>query len=157
MNWVIRYSDKIKFHTHLHEVLAPLREEIKDYNWIITDVETGPYPEGFLINREDECFILSPAQFDQVLNADVQFYWGMILGVPKVFDIVVDNANLPFVEGRLIWKNGNIQYPEAELEIVCFDSSYTIVKFANEELSKKFHDHFPEAVELEKFSAKFTK
>ena len=156
MNWVIRYSKKIQGHTYLEEILAPIREDIKDYNWIIADLDFGDWNEELPINMDEECFILSPAKFDILLNANVQIYWGVILGIPKRFDIVIDEANLPFAEGNgLIWKNGNIQYPDAELEIVCVDSGYTIVKFTNEDLSKKFRDYFPEAVELEKFSAKF--
>jgi hypothetical protein len=153
MNWVIGHNGKMQFHTYLDEILAPIRKDIKNFNWIITDVETyGGHPSNFPINMNDEYFILSPARFDELLDAHVQFWWGVILGVPKAFDIVVDETELPFGEGNeLIWKNGNIQYPDAEIEIVCFDSSYTIVKFKTDLLSKKFHDHFPEAVELEKF------
>ncbi len=158
MNWVIRYSEKIQGHTYLEEILAPIREDIKDYNWIISDTEFGSWNEELAVNMDEEYFILSATKFDELLDANVQIYWGVILGIPKKFDIVIDEANLPFAEGNgLIWKNGNIQYRDAELEIVCFDSGYTIVKFKSEVLSKKFHDYFPEAVELEKFSAKFIK
>jgi hypothetical protein len=56
----------------------------------------------------------------------------------------------------MVWKNGNIQHPNAALEIVCFDSGYTIVKFRDEKLSDKFKAYFDEAIELEKFSSSFS-
>jgi hypothetical protein len=63
------------------------------------------------------------------------------------------NVNdLPYAEGNaMIWKNGNLQHPDAEIEIVCFDSGYTIVKFTRQDLSDKFKAYFDEAIELEKF------
>lgn len=151
MNWIIGKSEKIQFHTYLDEIIAPIRDDVRDFNWIIADVEFASWNEGLPVNMDDEYFILSPDKFKELLDAHVQFWWGVILGVSKAFDIVLDETKLPFAEGNgSIWKNGNIQYPDAEIEIVCVDSSYTIVKVKSELLSKKFHDYFPEAVELEK-------
>jgi hypothetical protein len=49
--------------------------------------------------------------------------------------------------------NNNIfQIINSEIEIIAFDSSYTIVKFKNKLLSDKFKMFFEEAIELEKFS-----
>jgi hypothetical protein len=64
----------------------------------------------------------------------------------------VDEEHLPYAESNdIIWKNENIQHPNAQIEIVCFDSGYTIVKFRDEHLSNKFKAYFDEAMELEKF------
>jgi hypothetical protein len=152
MNWVIYKSQQMQFHTYLNEVLASILDDIKEYNWLIADVEFHSDFEGKLpINMEKDYFILSSAQFDILLKAEVQIWWGTVLGIPKIVEIKLDENNLPFVEGNnLIWENGIFQHPDAEIEIDCFDSSFTIVKFKNEALSNKFHQNFPEAIELEK-------
>jgi len=152
MDWIISESEKIQFHTYLDEIIVPIRDDVRGFNWIIADVEFASWNEGLSVNMDEAYFILSSAEFDKLLDANVQFWWGVILGVPEEFDIVLDETKLPFAEGNgIIWRNGNIQYPDAEIEIVCVDSGYTIVKFKNELPSKKFHDYFPEAVELEIF------
>ena len=58
----------------------------------------------------------------------------------------------------LIWEDGNFQYPSSEIEIICFDSGYTIIKLAKKELSDKFKKYFGnDAIELEKFRNKYMK
>lgn len=157
MNWVIQGSKKLTCHTLLNEILIPILNEVKDYNWIFSDVEYNESKSKNLpINMDDEYFFLTPKQFEIILNADVQIWWGVILGVPNHFKITIDKDNIPFAEGsKIIWKDGNIQYPDAEIEIICFDSGYTIVKFKNDLLSKQFKAYFPEAIQLEKFSQSF--
>ncbi len=72
---------------------------------------------------------------------------------PICIEIQLDENNLPYAEGNnLIWKNGNLQYQGAEIEVICVDSGYTIVKFTKEDLSEKFKAYFEEAIELEKFN-----
>ncbi|MEO7214796.1 hypothetical protein [Mucilaginibacter sp.] len=81
------------------------------------------------------------------------------IAIPYNIEITIDENAIPLAEGNeLIWKNGNLQYPDAAIEIICFDSGYTIVKFTDERLSAKFKAYFgDEAIELEKFTSKFTK
>jgi hypothetical protein len=155
MNWIIRKSQKISCHTVLGEILKPLEECIDSYNWIISDIDGGGHYE-LPINYEEDYFILSPDQLKQILNSHFQFYWGAILAIPKSVDINLDEDNLPYVEGNPhIFENGHIQHPDAEIEIDCFDSGYTIVKFSNEILSDKFKSYFEEALSIDKFNSNY--
>jgi len=43
MNWMIRNSKKISYHTHLDEILKPLLGYIDGYNWILSDLDGGGY------------------------------------------------------------------------------------------------------------------
>jgi hypothetical protein len=159
MNWIIRRVDKLSGHTYLNEVLLPIFEDLEKFNWLISDLEynTSNVVEGFQlpINHDLEYFLLSENEFQHLLDANVQIYWGVILGIPDSFEPEVKENNLPFAEGNpLIWKNGNIQHPNAEIEIVCYDSGYTIVKFRDQYLSEKFKSYFTEAIDLERFKSK---
>ena len=110
-------------------------------------------PQSYLpINFDKDYFILTAKDFQKIAEEDVQIIWGALLAVPENQEINT-SEQLPFVEGNdNIWKDGNIQLENAEIEIDCFDSSYTIVKFKSMEMSKAFKDYFPEAIELEKFT-----
>lgn len=128
------------YHTYLDLILEPIKDQIDNYNWIVTDIEmfstivTDPP-----VDMDTDYYILSPGEFKRLVDCEVQFWWGIFLAVPVSKEIQLDINNLPFLEGnKLIWKNGNLQYYTAEIEIDCIDSNYTIVKFSNQELSKKF-------------------
>jgi hypothetical protein len=152
MNWIIYKSKKMAYHTYLDEVLNPLMEHIDDYNWLLSDIDGGGGIDMLPIDYEHDYFILQPSEFRKILNNRFQFYWGVIIAIPKSTKIKIDENNLPYAEGNdLIWEDGNLQYPGAEIEINCFDSGYTIVKFTDTILSNKFKDYFEEALTLEKF------
>ena len=81
--------------------------------------------------------------------------WGAFSGIDKNLEIEITEEVLPLCEGvPEIWKNGNFQVEESEIEIIAWDSGYTIVKFKDEELSNKFKEYFDEAIELEKYKWK---
>lgn len=151
MNWIIRNTSKIEFHTNLNEILKPISADLENYNWFLCDLDfmsDSPLP----INFDKDYFILKNEDFQKIADSRTQIIWGVISAVPKSFAVEVDTENLPFVEGNdLVWENGNLQVNNSEIEIIAFDSSYTIVKFTNQSLSEKFKNYFEEAIELEKF------
>ena len=151
MNWIIRNTSKIEFHTNLNEILKPISADLENYNWFLCDLDfmsDSPLP----INFDKDYFILKNEDFQKIADSRTQIIWGVISAVPKSFAVEVDTENLPFVEGNdLVWENGNLQVNNSEIEIIAFDSSYTIVKFTNQSLSEKFKNYFEEAIELDKF------
>jgi hypothetical protein len=154
MNWIISDSNKMEYHTHLNAVLKPIEDDIKDMNWIISDLDYFPdIITDLPVDLSHDYFVLSPEDFRTLVDANTQIIWGVFLGIPSTSPLEVDKEHLPYAEfNELIWKNGNIQHPSAQIEIVCFDSSYTIVKFRDEYMSDKFKAYFNEAIELERFS-----
>jgi hypothetical protein len=157
MDWILSKTKKMNFHTDLSVILKPIQGHINDFNWLISDLDFMA-SKTIPLNFDDEYFLLSGEDLLSILNMHVQFIWAVIIAIPK--DVKVDELiedDIPYSEGNeLIWKNGNIQHPEGKIEIVCFDSSYTIIKFADKYLSDKFKSFFGnEAIELEIFSSKF--
>lgn len=153
MDWILRKSEKLRYHTQLDEVTKPFFDEIDKYDWLLSDLDflTNKLP-NLPIDFDHDYFLLTPSKFKKLVLADVQIIWGSILAIPKDSQIEVNEDNLPYVEGNdKIWKVGNIQHDRAEIEINCFDSSYTIVKFRNKFTSDRFREYFEEAIELDKF------
>ena len=153
MNWIIRSNKRMLYHTYLDLILEPIKHQIDGYNWIVSDIEmysnivTDPP-----IDMETDYNILSPSEFKRLVDCKVQFWWGVFLAVPISQEVILNESNMPYSEfNKLVWKNGNIQYPGAEIEIICWDSSCTIVKFSSEILSNKFKAYFDGATPLEKF------
>jgi hypothetical protein len=151
-DWILYRGRTFQFHTHLQEVLAPLRNDIREFKWFLSDIDYMADSSDIPINLDQDYFILNKDEFESLLSHDIQFIWGSILGFYNESEISLNSEALPYVEGNDdIWKPGNIQIPGAAIEIDCFDSSGTIVKFSDENLSKKFHDFYPEFVPLSKF------
>ena len=151
MDWIIRNTKKIEFHTNLREILKPIFEDLENYNWFLCDLDFVT-DKSLPINFDEDYFKLTSEEFQKIINSHTQIIWGVISAVPKNMVIEIDENNLPFVEGNeLVWKNNNLQIKNSEIEIIAFDSSYTIVKFKKQTLSKKFKAYFDEAIELEKF------
>lgn len=151
-DWILYGGRTFPFHTHLQEVLVPIRNDIKDFKWFLSDIDYVADSADIPINFYQDHFILNKDEFQGLLSHNIQFIWGSILGFPRESEISFDSEALPYVEGNeLIWKPGNFQICGAVIEIDCFDSSATIVKFSDESLSKKFHNFYPEFVSLAKF------
>lgn len=152
MNWIISKSEKIEFHTNLSAVLLPLEKYLEDYQFFISDFlflsEEKNLPlKNFATNYE----ILSIEDFRKILESKVQFIWGYVAAIPKDEEITVDEQNLPYVEGNPeIWEK-ELQMQNAAFEIYAYDSTYTIIKFKNKELSDIFKEYFREAENLEEY------
>ena len=156
MNWIIRNTSNLKFHTNLDTLLQPIEKEIERYNWLIADLEINTSEMQKLpINHEKDWFLINSNEMNTLRKSDTQILWGAFSAINKDVKLQITEDILPYAEGvDGIWKNGNLQVKESEIEIIAWDSSYTIVKFTDESLSAKFKDYFQEAIELEKYKWK---
>ncbi|WKL47504.1 hypothetical protein Q1W71_21415 [Flavobacterium pectinovorum] len=151
MNWIIQHTEKLEFHTDLKELLKPILADIKDFTWVISDFDFIGN-KSLPINYERDFFVLSSDEFGEILNSEMQLIWGVVSGFPKDKEIIIEENDLPYSEGNdLIWKNENFQLQNSVIEIIEFDSFYSIIKFRDEKTSYEFKKHFDEAIELEKF------
>ena len=152
MNWILEKSNKLDFHTNLAKILEPLKINFKNYKWVFNDIDFMS-DDILPINLDDDYFILNDLELNKILDVHTQFICGIISAVPLVEEVILLSNDLPFIEGNdSIWNNNIFQIINSEIEIIAFDSSYTIEKFKNKLLSDKFKMFFEEAIELEKFS-----
>lgn len=125
--------------------------DLENYNWFICDLDFIAN-ESLPINFDKDYFILTNLEFQRIVNSETQITCGVISAVPKDLKLLINENDLPFIEGNdLVWENGKFQISNSEIEITAFDSSYTIVKFKNQTLSDKFKQYFDEAIDLEKY------
>lgn len=155
MNWVLRSTKKIKFHTNLHEVLKPIWKELNNYSWILTDLDFTT-DDRIPINFNSDFFFLSREQFEKVYKSNTQFIWGIIAAVPEKDFPNAEIISYLSAEDPEVWKSDHFLISQAIVEITAFDSGYTIVKFTDKKISDQFKEYFKEqALSLQEFAEKF--
>jgi len=156
LNWIIRNTSKLKFHTNFDVLLKPIEDDIERFNWLVNDLEINTSEMQKLpINHDKDWFLINSDQMNTLRKTDTQIIWGAFSAIDKNLKFEVTDKNLPYAEGvSEIWKNGNLQVEESEIEIIAWDSGYTIIKFTDEKLSNKFCEYFDEAIELEEYKWK---
>lgn len=140
----------------MNVLLEPIKEDIVRFKWLVADLEINTSElEQLPINHSKDWFLISSGEMEKIRKTDAQIIWGAFSAIDKGIDIKVTEDILPSAEGvEEIWKNGNLQVKHSEIEIIAWDSSYTIIKFTNEKLSDKFRNYFDEAIELELYKWK---
>lgn len=156
MNWIIRNTSKLRYHTNLSILLEPIKDDIKDLKWLISDLDINTCEmEKLPINDKKDWFLISSLEMKTICKTDTQIVWGAFSGIDKSADLKIDQIELPYSEGNSkIWKNGNLQIENSKIEIIAWDSAYTIVKFTEKKMSDKFKKYFDEAIELENYKWK---
>ncbi|MFZ4929650.1 hypothetical protein [Chryseobacterium sp. Mn2064] len=155
MNWIIRSTKKVKFHTNLHEVLKPIWNDLAVYKWILTDLDFIS-DQLLPINFDEDYFILDHPEFEQIYESNTQIIWGILSAVPNNIEPDTSALSTLSAEDTNVWKPDHFLIQGSMLEIIAFDSGYTIVKFKDQSLSDKFKDYFQEqAVDLQKFNEKY--
>jgi len=145
------------YHKDLRLVFLALGGRQREFNWLITDLELNPYPPGLPylpdVPRDKDRRWLSGAELTDIVEAhDVQFDWGVLSGFRP--GVALDLGRLepsPYADGnKALWKPGvRIQHPLAEVEIVCFDNTSTLLLTRDDDLSRRFRSFFREAVDLD--------
>jgi len=140
----------------LSVLLEPIKGDIMNLKWLISDLEINTSElEKLPINHEKDWFLISSKEMKSICETDTQIVWGAFSGLSKDLELKTDNIKVPYAEGNEeIWKNGNLQVENSKVEIIAWDSSYTIIKFTEKEMSDKFKEYFDEAIELENYKWK---
>ena len=139
-------------HTNLNNLLNSWID-ISEFEWVLSDLDVINFTKKKLpINFKNSFSVITSDDFKKIIETDIQIVWGVISAINKSENPKFDKNNSPFVEGNdNVWINDNFQVENAIFEITAWDSSYTIIKFKDSELSKKFKLHFDEAIELDKY------
>ncbi|PXW16568.1 MULTISPECIES: hypothetical protein [Chryseobacterium] len=155
MNWIIRSTKKVKFHTNLQEVLKPIWDDLAIYKWILTDLDFIS-DQTLPINFDEDYFVLDHPEFELLYQSNTQIIWGIISAVPNNIEPDTSAISILSAEDTSVWESNQFLIPESILEIIAFDSGYTIVKFKDKSLSDQFENYFKEQViDLQKFNEKY--
>lgn len=152
MNTILHTSDQMPFHTDLAVVFRALQGRQKEFNWLCTDVECYIDLPEFPYDPENKPRWFTGEELTKLVEEHrIQFIWAVLSGFHP--EITIDLKNLevePCAERHpTLWgEHPTIQHPKATVEIVCYDSSSTILLSKDDDLSRRFRRFFPEAEDL---------
>ena len=150
MNWIVKNNKRTRFQTNLKEVLKPIWKELEFDKCIILDVDFMTN-DVIPINFDHEYFELTYGEFQKLMLSDTQIIWGIFLFINEDCKIDWSILNKFSSEDEKVWTEEYF-INESIMELIAFDSSCTILKIKNNELSIKFKNYFEkDAIELKKF------
>lgn len=140
------------YYTDMAKVFNAIENEQLKYNWLITDCVCYPYDKKIKEKFSKEFIWISGEQLTEIISKDdFQFIWGVFSGfTPEVTLEEALRYDLPFADGyKGFWVNNvGIQHPLADVEIVAWDSSLTLLISKDEKLIEKFCRNFPLSEDL---------
>lgn len=153
MTLVVRESPRMRFHTDLREVVSALDGVHLGYRWFLSDIEAGPIGVVASLPLElqydsageaQDCW-LTGTRLDEIANQyDFQLIWGVLSAVHP--EAVPEGKNLeprPIADGHP--PTGTIQHPDAQIEIVAFDSTFTAITARDTEVEAAFGRYFSQS------------
>ena len=150
MNWIVKNNKRTRFQTNLNEVLKPIWKELEFDKCIILDVDFMTN-DVIPINFDHKNFELTYGEFQKLILSDTQIIWGIFLFINGDCKIDWSILNKFSSEDEKVWTEEYF-INESIMELIAFDSSYTILKIKKNELSIKFKNYFEkDAIELKNF------
>lgn len=148
MNLILTKMDQVREHTNLRDVFLPIREDVIKYNWLISDYEVY---DSEIFNGNIRWFT-GEELLNITDNNDIQFIWGVISAFDKSFKMDLNNiSTIPVSYGhKTLWSDTpRIQHPDSCIEIVCIDSSSTILLSNDKVITSKYKIHYTDAKNLD--------
>ena len=141
-----------RFYTYLSRVFRAIGNRQTEYNWLITDCQCYPRTAeiGALLG-ERYCWMSGEELTALVEREDFQWIWAVLSGFPKgIPEEQVRQYPLPYADGHPgFWHNPlSLQHPLAEIEIVPWDSSLTLLLSRKKEIVEDFRAFFPLSEDL---------
>lgn len=141
MNYILENTNQVRCFTDMREVFEAANIAPQDYDWYVSDVEANGAP------RESLPFgwVTGDVLASFVKVHEVQFEWAVFSAVPKGFRSRPSSD--PYADGNPNFWVGEGPMPQlhgAIFEIVCWDSSATILINFPPEAARSFSAKFPD-------------
>lgn len=154
---ILENTYQLEFQTELSKLITPFRDKFRSLNWLLTDLDymildAEEYGSVDKLNLGEKAIRLKGTELcDLVEKRKIQFVFGVLTGfnteIPSVAEEDLPTAD----QNQEVWTEPKkFQIPSAEIEIICWDSSTTILKFKNNLLGQKFMQEFTDAKEYKK-------
>ena len=148
---------QMPFYTDLRTVFKAFGGRQIEFNWLLTNIECNFHPDELqsALQSNHRAWLSGETLTRLVEQHDIQFIWGVLSGFTS--DVILDPNHLevvPYADGnRAFWASGvKIQHPLAVVELVCWDSSATLLLSRDADLTTRFRTFFPQAVDLDVYN-----
>ncbi len=152
-NLIIEKSPSIKWYSDLFPFFALIEPTIREHRWLWTEVDVNaalPIPD----NDIGRYLIDGDALFDFAVDRP-QFRWSVLSALPPEYEVdptAIPRESVPYADGNPDFWHGSPrpQFSEALFEIVCWDSSATLlIGTDNHLILDAFRAAYPGAVDLD--------
>ena len=147
MNILLESSNAVPYYTNVGSTLRSLGVDASAFDWYVSDIETNviveglPQPDGWVNGSELAQCLLHP---------DLQFIWGVFSAFPCGMRVEVPRP--PSADGNpRFWQDADTLTPQLEgalFELVCWDSSATILVGITSEQARRYMATYPQAMLL---------
>ena len=148
---IYRQSKNVEFHTKLSDILPKMDGYHLPLTWMLSDLDCNLFPD---LLQGEEPFLLSGQQLVDMMQTDphLQVIWGVLSGF-RLPIVEIDTTILPISENAKVWdEEYQIQHPQAECELLAWDSSATFFRSKSRRAMRTFAESFPEAQNLSEFN-----
>ena len=147
------------YYTYLRKVFDAIENVQTQYNWLITNFEGCPRsPSIDALLSQEYCWLSGHELTSIVDQEDFQWIWAVLSGFRQ--EIPLDEIlkhPLPCADGCGGFGKDplSIQHPLAEIEIVPWDSSLTLIYSERRNIVDSFRKHFPLSEDMVSFNQQF--
>lgn len=146
MNLILERSDRVRFYTDMRLIFEATGLRASDFDWYISDIDTN----GGSAQFSDQDRWLAGVELESFLASHtVQFIWAVFSAFPVGYRRHIEQA--PYVDGNPLYWQGLEVAPQLEgalFEIVCWDSSATLLIDLPQEAEERFMRMYPETRDL---------
>jgi len=149
-------DEGFKFYTDMRLILAPIEDIAARYNWLVTNHECYWEKWAKFENENGYAWLSGSELLDFVKTGGIQFVWAVFSGFQSHIPLEkILEYDRPYADGYSgFWKNPiSLQHPLAEIEIVAFDSTFTLCIAKDEKVIDALTSCFPQAKDLEEFNS----
>lgn len=152
MNLILEHSPNVPYYTDMTAVMKALGNRFGEYDWLISAIDGGFWDED--APQFDDPTLIDGPDLESLLNKfSGQFTWAVFSAFPR--GVRIDTAVYPYADGNPAFWRGTPapQHPNAQFEIVCWDSSATLLIGIPDEMANLFRLAFPDAQDLDALNA----
>ena len=145
-----------KVYTYMRVVFKAIGNAQENYNWLITDCECYPKSTEIAQMFDQEYCWLSGKELSHIAaQEDFQWIWGILCGFEK--DIPLEEVlkyPLPLARDYDGYYHNpvSLQHPLSSVEIVPFDSSWTLIVSKDKMIVDRYLSCYPKAEDLSQFN-----
>ncbi len=144
----------MRYFTDLRLVFQAIGGRQLEFNWLITDLDFAclDHDKSSLPFSGPEPHWITGADLTKIVESfELQFVWAVLSGFPVSVALDLNGLEVkPYADmNRGFWvAQPQIQHPLADVEIVCWDASATLLFCRDPMIGESFRRFFPEAVDL---------
>ncbi|GAB2769017.1 hypothetical protein HNQ93_000252 [Hymenobacter luteus] len=153
MTILLEDPPQFRWQTDLDRLLPTIRQPVEELNWVVSNLQcwhlkefvpTVAAWEAQMEHYYSYTVVSGKTLYDTFVDKNIQVVWGVFCGISgNLPDLSKDEV--PYADGnRELWTEPeSFQLTASEIEIVCWDSHITWVKFRDESQGDEFLKAFP--------------